>query len=524
MTIRRCLVALGMVAAVGLVCPAPAQATVLNEELVCPADNPELDKYSYMRAVYLDLKGTLPDFEMYQSLAETDDVPTEWIDEWLASDEFAWQVVRRFRALLWPNIVAVALTNYASTLQGNGNTVPHYRNGVARFFRNGVSQPCLNEPAQFTADGVIVQNAAGQEGYVWMQPYWAPETQVKVCAFDAQQTPVSPNGNLCNTSTGLSDPGCGCGPNLRVCRYGVTHANMQDSFETALEKRIFAIIKENKPFTALFSDNRMWVNGPMSHFLRFQTEVPAGFRFAPLAMSAEKIPIIDYTDTDTWEVMELPPEHAGILTDPVFLARFQRNRGRANQFYNSFLCQPFQPPEGGIDVTGDAAAEPDLQIRHGCKYCHAIIEPTGSFWGRWAEQGAGYLDPVTYPDMREDCETCALTGLLCSFECRQYYLVTALSEPEVPYLGWLNAYVFRKEEHVKNIEHGPNLLAMSTVVDHRIPGCAAKRAATWLLGRALRSDEAQWVDQLAVDFVKGGYKYQDLVKQIVTSPVYRRVR
>ena len=54
---------------------------------------------------------------------------------------------------------------------------------------------------------------------------------------------------------------------------------------------------------------------------------------------------------DNWVLIQLDEEHAGVLTRPAYLIRFQTNRGRADRFYTNFLCQPFEPPEEGLPVS-----------------------------------------------------------------------------------------------------------------------------------------------------------------------------
>ena len=56
-------------------------------------------------------------------------------------------------------------------------------------------------------------------------------------------------------------------------------------------------------------------------------------------------------------------------------------------------------------------------------------------WGRWTEQGIGFLDEDRFPATREDCLRCALTNQGCSAECRNFYLTNQLSPEEQPYLG-----------------------------------------------------------------------------------------
>ena len=54
------------------------------------------------------------------------------------------------------------------------------------------------------------------------------------------------------------------------------------------------------------------------------------------------------------EVVEAGPAHAGVLTSPAYLLRFQTHRARANRFHVSFLCQPFVAPDGGLPATPGA--------------------------------------------------------------------------------------------------------------------------------------------------------------------------
>jgi hypothetical protein len=89
----------------------------------------------------------------------------------------------------------------------------------------------------------------------------------------------------------------------------------------------------------------------------------------------------------------------------------------------------------------------------------------------------------------------------------------------------LNAYKFRRDDHVRNIEVGPKLLALGTIADNRLPSCVARRTAEWLLGEGVVPErDADWVAELARQFVFSDLSYRALVKQIVTSPRYRRVR
>ncbi len=244
----------------------------------------------------------------------------------------------------------------------------------------------------------------------------------------------------------------------------------------------------------------------------------------PLPVAEDRLPALGYDQAATWEKLDLGEEHAGILTSPAYLLRFQTLRARANRFYTAFLCQPFQPPPGGLPAPSETVPVLDLQQRDGCKYCHGLLEPASAYWGRWTPAGGGYLDPALFPPMREECRSCAARGQWCVSECNQYYVTSALTAEEEPFLGWLEAYEFRRPEHESHVEEGPARLALESVVDGRLQTCAAKNAVRWLLGRETTADDQAFVAELAAGLVDSGWSYRAMVEKIVTSPIYRSAR
>ena len=118
---------------------------------------------------------------------------------------------------------------------------------------------------------------------------------------------------------------------------------------------------------------------------------------------------------------------------------------------------------------------------------------------------------------------CAYDGLACSIECNLYYQSEALSPEEIPYLGHLKAYVFRRDDHMAHVEAGPSYLVNRNLMDEDLPRCVTARAVHWLDGPRVHEDEAEWVDILG-EFAASGYRYKDLIKAIVLSETYRRVR
>jgi hypothetical protein len=163
-------------------------------------------------------------------------------------------------------------------------------------------------------------------------------------------------------------------------------------------------------------------------------------------------------------------------------------------------------------------------VRDGCDYCHAILEPSGAHWGRWPENSAGFLDPARFPPERDDCLECAMYGIGCGDDCNRYYATDSLGAEEDPFLGMLDAYKFRRDPHKSNVEAGPRALVQAGVVDGRLPTCTAENAARFLIGRDLLDEELPWIEDVAVGFAGSDYSWREVVRSVVLSDAYRRVR
>ena len=497
------------------------------EELCCPPAADELSPTEYLRALSLDLRGVIPTVDELERVAGAGEVSVELIDEMLVSEAFTARAVRRHQALLWNNVSNVNLlqNNVGLANYTRAEQTILWRPNLATLYR-GDRVPCLDEPARFTGDRIETTEVDGShlEGWVEVRPYWSPDTTVRVCAFDAQEAEYSPIGTPCASLTGLLEAGCGCGPNLVYCRSGASHNIVNTSLNEDVDRRVADVIGNDLSYLELFRSSTIFINGPIAHFLRFRSSLPANVRVIPLAIRDDQIPSLDFTDTDTWIRVDAGSHHAGVLTSPAYLLRFQTNRSRANRFHNAFLCDPFEAPPGALSSGTEVRLEPDLQVRDGCSYCHSELEPSAAYWGRWGEQGAGFLDPEGFPPTRDDCRQCALEGRFCGNECSLHYLMRALSTEEIPYLGMLRAYVFRRDEDVPNIDDGPAALAMRSAATGALDHCVSSSTAEWLLGRELDEDELEWGDALADEFAGSGYSYRALVRAIVTSDTYRRVR
>ena len=510
----------------------PAMAVELqdpNDALICHDQPVKLDLLRYVRAASLDLRGHMPRADELESIELTDEadtVPEALLDNWLASEAFIDQAVRRHRTYFWNNLSQVDMFQPQKEIRATGNIFWSPRK--SRVLRSGsnVQVRCFDEPAQFDAAGRPVtrldENGYRREGWVEVNPYWAPNTTVRVCAFDAQTAQISSAGRDCRTGGGNNDEECGCGPNLNWCATSGIERRIKRSMATSLEQLIAAAVGTEGNYLDLFESRRGFADGALVHYyrhLRYSTR----FQSTPSPITDEALPDVPYPDTN-WHEFELGRDHAGALTHPAYLLRFQTNRARASRFYEEFLCAPFVPPTGGLPAASDESArDPDLQVRAGCKYCHAQLEPAASHWGRWTEQGVGYLNTSRFPALNQDCLDCALGGR-CNAFCRNNYVTRALSEKEEPYLGMLQSYAFRRSDHMHYVEQGPKLIARKAVAENTLPRCVARQTAEWLMGRAATSDDDHWILDLAQKFVRSGFDYRGLVKAVILSPQYRRVQ
>ena len=516
-------------AALGALLLGAAAVAVVVPHAEADDDAPLLSGEAYLRAVSLDLRGAPPTLEEYGMLDEDGDIPEDLLAEWLASDAFAERAVRHHRSLFWNNLEQVRLTSTGWYLYDDENGVYYVRNRAERYGRGyygtcgdfAASLDANGEPVPVTGDDGLVQ-----EGYVWVSPYWDPDNPIPVCAYDAQDAQVSPNGSRCDSDEGDDDPYCGCGPELSWCfpSYS-TGDEVLTAMAADLDHRVRAMVAEDRPYLDLLTDNRAWVNGPMVHWLRHSRHISGGGVNLDLAPypTEDQLPDLTYRDTETWVELELGPEQAGIFTSPAFLLRFQTNRGRANRFYNDFLCQTFTTPEGGIELGEDAVMTLDLTAREGCNHCHALLEPAAASWGRWVEGGVGYLDPVEYPDHSEVCLTDVQSSQSLARDCSRYYVTAPVSAEEVPYAGWLLAFRYLEPRHTHHIAQGPRLLVEQGIADGRLPRCVSARAAESLLGRALADEDEALLAELSDTLEGSGWSYRSLAHAIVTSSSYRRL-
>lgn len=486
-----------------------------------------------LRRLSLDLRGKLPTVTEMTAVAESGAVSEETVDRFLASVGFLHQVRIYHRDLLWASLTRQRLANNNWMLRpGRGANTPWFLPSQARqlAYRGG-RVSCLNQPATFARNGSInvVEEPDPQdpnatvrrEGYVEVAPYWAPNTTIRVCAFDAQtnEQGVNPrNGAAIACTQGINSPECGCGPNLRGCFTSETELAITTAMTDQMLETLEGIVETDQPYTDAILGETTVINGPLVHYYRYQTNAGGNF------IAASPQPALELPDRTFTQSAFVPAaataEHAGVLTLPGYLMRFQSDRGRANRFFQAFMCQSFQAPSGGLPAADDPCQqEPDLTQRCGCQYCHQTLEPASAHWGRWSEAGIMHLDPAAFPRVRPQCATDAGANTLT---CKRFYLTTPGHPKEEPYKGTLLSYVFGDEhpDRVAAIEAGPRALAQTAVSSGRFALCTTTKVWTWLMGRPPRADESPILGELAAAFEADGYRFKGLVKALVSRPEY----
>ncbi len=477
----------------------------------------------YLRRLSLDLRNYAPSQEEAQEVIKAKQVPDALIDKMIQSPEALSRLRDYHRDLLWGNISDLNFIDQDFRLTGDGAKVPLFNPYRSTRYRSHTEEiGCLDEPARIE-NGVIQTtcqngNTLCQEGYVMIAPYWAPDTKLKVCAFDAQEALKGKNTETtCSSREGANLNACGCGPNLMWCQSEThrTERTIQDAMAQQMLYLAESLAKDGKPYTQVLTSNYAVFNGPLAHFWKHQAQTVSEIRLD--IDTRTNYPDIPFHQKDTWAQIEQPALYSGILTMPAFLLKFATNRGRANRFYQAFLCKDFQAPPDGLPPGQDAChEEPNLMKRCGCKYCHQALEPAASHWGRFFEGGLATLDREKYPEFLEKC---AKAGNNDNF-CRQYYFTRPNHPDEEEYRGYLKSYIFADKLMKNNIEKGPRNLADQAIQGGAFASCVSRKMWGWFAGDPTPTEER--VKILAEGFTKGQYKLLDLIKAVVTSPEYKQ--
>ncbi|MCB9639883.1 MAG: DUF1585 domain-containing protein [Myxococcales bacterium] len=514
---------------------------------VCEAVQPQIS-LQYLRRLSLDLRGRLPSFEELEKVAQAKQVPSEMIDKMIQSPELLDQMEAYHRDLLWANFENLRISNQSFRLVPMSGSI--YRTTSTtrrRYYRGGDRTECLNEAAKYDASGNLLCKKAdgnyesckamqerrnlgtgeiGQEGYVMVAPYWNPNTKIKVCALDAQDAEQVDWGGRTYACETTVRPNCGCGTDLRWCFNNLTsEREVNNALVDQMLRFTNDIIRNNRPYTEIMLGNQVEVNGPISHFLRFQSKTTTVFGGPDVDYA---IPEVPYHEKDKWVQVRRSGLHAGILTLPGYLLKFASNRGRANRFYNAFLCQFFQAPPGGLPAANDNChVEPNLMKRCGCNFCHQAVEPAAAYWGRFAEAGYAPLsDLAKYPKYDANC---AKSNARNNATCRRLYFIAPNHPDEERYRGMLLSYLFSDahptgKEIEKNIEQGPRLLANEAIQSGKFAACTTRKMWGWFVGTELQPQQEERITKFAEMFKQSGYNLLTLVKALVTSEEYRQGR
>jgi hypothetical protein len=286
------------------------------------------------------------------------------------------------------------------------------------------------------------------------------------------------------------------------------------------------VIGEGRPYREILMTRYAFVNGPLVHFFKHQTQLGLGRALTPPPMDPIFLPDLPWDQTDTWLPVLQSPEQSGILTGYSFLLRIQSNRGRVNRFYNGFLDRVFDPSQG-VNEPDCTTGSADLTKTCDCQKCHIALEPAAAYWGRFKQRGARYLDPVEFPEFDEVCESCAHTGYrTCPQHCREEYVIELVPADRAPYAGYLRGYEFLKPAHRLNVEGGPRLWVERTIQDGSLANGLVSKMWKHYMRRPLTNSQAdtQIRAELVFQVMESDFDLKRLIKTIVTHPAYRRIK
>jgi hypothetical protein len=518
-------------------------------------------KEERFRRLSLDLRGHPPSVEEMEALAKVDDVPEAVLSEWLSSDDFRRAMRRYHEHLYWPNLTQVDLIQtevLSAPALADGGTGMLRASGYARRYRQNPEATCgdyeqtrfdSTKPGDFVPaldGGVQVEVFADggtilHEGWRWVAPFWDKTQQVKVCAFDAQESATGKTATGatvdCATPAGANSIQCGCGPNLESCYASYTDATTRKVVNTEEEVRaslreqlgraVDAVTVGSKPYTALLTEVTALEDGRLAHWKKHQSlrfGESLGREYYPPDPD-DALPERAWTDA-TWTPHNRTGLHSGVLTLPGFLMRFGTNRARANRFQSAFLCSPFVPSGVAEDPVADGCdpnAE-DLMQRCTCRGCHTALEPIAAHWGQFVENGTLQLsDRTKFPLEQTSCKSNSPSAF-----CRRFYV----TNPDAHNAGRLLPWQWAQSDAlhaplIDSFQGGPKKLALQSIQSGAFARCTVRKAFMHFVGRELRTGSGQYselavLDALTKTFIDSGHDFKELVRGIVALPQYRR--
>lgn len=342
----------------------------------------------------------------------------------------------------------------------------------------------------------------------------------------------------CLSGTGFqSSVECGCGIGLERCMPGAGPQNDPPAFVMATHAPLGAGLPFDAQVQPASAWARMWwgeearhllerifvddrdfrevltapgteVNGPLAQFYRFMAAATccgpgadAGYTQPDPLLDPGQVPAaLVPEDTATWlPIADRGPHASGILTMPIFLAKYGSRRARAHVLHDAFLCKDFVADTVKLAPSDD----PDLTKRPGCSACHQTLEPMAAYFTRIQESDWTWLPATTFPMTLARCAGPRVGGL-----CKQIY-DPAFAKLRGAYAAPAHA------------DAGPAGLAHELVTAPEFAPCVVETVAQSLLGRPLAPEDDAWKAALARAFVDGGYRMKALVRAIVHSPRYR---
>jgi hypothetical protein len=528
MTTRRS--ALHAAVAAALAVTAASGAARADEDLVCD-ERHSIDPWQLVRRLSLDLAGSAPTIEQLEAVdavagdeAALEQYLAELTDELVAGDGFRQATRRIHEAMLWPNIQNVRLSHQRVLLRPDDNDVLMI-NSNGRYpsgencgnFRHTSFDPDF--PDQFRP---LPQN--GNYGWREVTPYWAPDTTVKVCAFEAQEVNQA-GGAACNTPEGTYEQACGCGAGLKFCWRQTSENDVRNALREQLLLAVDDATAEGADYTSIVLSTAAKQDGRISFWKRNLAPNVLTRKIWAEPDPEEEVLTKGYSDA-TWEDVERGPLHAGVLTLPGYLIKFQTGRGRVNRFRQAFQCQSFEPPATTEDE-GCSDSSNDLTDRCTCRYCHSTLEPLAIGFERFAEAGSTLLAGAGgFPKQRDAC-----AGSNSEF-CKRFYVTGG---PRAGYLKPLE-FAAKHDDYEARFDAGPRRVVKEAIWEDgeeggealtgagSFAGCAARRAFVQYLRRTPTLEEEETIDELATSFAEGGFDYRGLVRAVVTNDAYRRIR
>lgn len=519
--------------------------------ICAPIDS--IDRFRLLRQISLDLLGRIPTEAEYAMVRSADDVEDAVVDTLMESEEF-YEVLRRYhRSLVWGSLADVtAMVNGRRriSLQAIGDNQVWWAPLAGTLYR-GDNVSCVDiEHTRFDADGHPVPLVTGYrsgtvngapaprnaarctdgagcqiEGWVWVNPYWAPSTRVRVCAFDAQAIstgiPAANGTEVECTPNMVSNAGCGCGPNLRFCLTPETDTQVREALVDEPLRIFESVIREGRDYFDALTTTDTYMNGPAAHYYRFTT---AGVTFDT---QHESIPDLAWNEGE-WTKVARTEMHSGVLTTLLYNMRFASHRARANRYFTAFMCQPFEAPSEGLPSSTDpCSSDPNLSTRCGCATCHERLEPAAAHWGRWRFNNQyGWQSASQLPLVNRSCATCAEGR--CSNACNLNYVTADNATNDAEHEMWggtLTVAAWRTEAEQAVIDVGPRALVQREGTMDGLERCAARTIAERLLGRELTAEEGlDWLPSIVSDFAASGHDFKSLIRSIVRDARYRAIR